>query len=74
MNRLPQRSAPFPVDHPHLEYLRLSAFGEVMRHEIPDFFGLKGVEIEDSVDRDFCGFLSHETIPGKRCPLSGGSD
>jgi hypothetical protein len=65
MDRLPERSTPFPVYHPYLEYPPLFAFGEVMGHEIPDFFRLKGMKVEDSVDRDFCGFLSHETIPGK---------
>ena len=60
MDSLPQGAAPLSVDDPHLEYPPFPAFGEIMGHEIPHLSGLKGVEIKDSVDRDFRRFLSHE--------------
>ena len=55
MDRPAQGPRTFAVYHPNLEDPFFPAGGDVVRQQVFDFPGLKGVQVQDSVDGKFQG-------------------
>ena len=55
MNRLPESSGSFPVDHPNLQDIPLAAGSEVVGEKVFYLTRLERVQIQDAIDGHFNG-------------------
>jgi len=66
MDRAPKGPCPFSVDYAYLDYVPVSAFGQVVGDEVLHFAGIEGVQIEDAVNGEFDHILIMDVPPGRR--------